>query len=179
MGLVKLNARLAEPSLQPFFSGIFPTDTMANMRFSINFFTSIGLGGITDRQRELYKQVCIVHTYACGAAGENRGQQIPSCCGACCGVLHTCLQSIPPLPPSAAAQMPRIMAERRAAEEAARAAAGGGGGSTSSSSSGSDSSSSDSSSSSSDSSSDSSSSSSSSDSDSSDSRDRRRRRGRR
>lgn len=57
MGLVKLNERLAEPSLQEYFTGIFPTDSMANMRFSINFFTSIGLGGITDRQRELYKQV--------------------------------------------------------------------------------------------------------------------------
>lgn len=57
MGLVKLNARLAEPSLQQYFTGIFPTDSMAAMRFSINFFTSIGLGGITDRQRELYKQM--------------------------------------------------------------------------------------------------------------------------
>jgi pre-mRNA-splicing factor CWC22 len=57
MGLVKLNQRLAEPSLQEYFGGIFPSDSMANMRFSINFFTSIGLGGITDRQRELYKQV--------------------------------------------------------------------------------------------------------------------------
>eukprot|EP00775_Hariotina_reticulata_P008000 gene8000-8198_t len=41
---------------QEYYSGIFPIDSMANMRFSINFFTSIGLGGITDRQRELYKQ---------------------------------------------------------------------------------------------------------------------------
>lgn len=57
LGLVKLNARLAEPSLQEYFTGIFPQDTMQNMRFSINFFTSIGLGGITDRQREMYKQV--------------------------------------------------------------------------------------------------------------------------
>jgi hypothetical protein len=55
--MVKLNERLQEPSLQEYFSGIFPQDSMQNMRFSINFFTSIGLGGITDRQRELYKQV--------------------------------------------------------------------------------------------------------------------------
>jgi hypothetical protein len=57
LGLMKLNERLAEPSLQEYFTGIFPQDTMQNMRFSINFFTSIGLGGITDRQREMYKQV--------------------------------------------------------------------------------------------------------------------------
>lgn len=61
---MKLNERLQEPSLQEYFSGIFPQDTMQNMRFSINFFTSIGLGGITDRQRELYKQVImgVIHT---------------------------------------------------------------------------------------------------------------------
>jgi pre-mRNA-splicing factor CWC22 len=63
MGLVKLNQRLAEPSLQEYYSGIFPADSMANMRFSINFFTSIGLGGITDRQRELYKQVRLLRVF--------------------------------------------------------------------------------------------------------------------
>jgi hypothetical protein len=65
MGLVRLNQRLAEPSLQEHFGGIFPADSMANMRFSINFFTSIGLGGITDRQRELYKQVGSVFNIFC------------------------------------------------------------------------------------------------------------------
>jgi hypothetical protein len=49
MGLVKLNQRLAEPSLAPYLAGLFPDDSMANMRFAINFFTSIGLGGITDK----------------------------------------------------------------------------------------------------------------------------------
>lgn len=74
MGLVKLNERLGEPSLAEYYAGIFPSDSMANMRFSINFFTSIGLGGITDRQRELYKQVrararvCGVVWRACGGA---------------------------------------------------------------------------------------------------------------
>eukprot|EP00891_Asterochloris_glomerata_P000573 jgi/Astpho2/573/e_gw1.00013.9.1_t len=52
MGLIELNARLQEPSLQPFFAGIFPKDTAKNMRFSINFFTSIGLGGLTDAMRD-------------------------------------------------------------------------------------------------------------------------------
>jgi hypothetical protein len=70
LGLVKLNERLAEPSLQEYFTGIFPQDTMQNMRFSINFFTSIGLGGITDRQREMYKQV--------GAAA-GHGSLVPVC----------------------------------------------------------------------------------------------------
>lgn len=31
--------------LQDWFDGVFPKDSPRNMRFSINFFTSIGLGG--------------------------------------------------------------------------------------------------------------------------------------
>lgn len=57
LGLKQLNERLMEPSLQEDFSGIFPKDTPKNMRFSINFFTSIGLGGITDALREHLKNV--------------------------------------------------------------------------------------------------------------------------
>jgi len=29
----------------------------ANLRFAINFFTSIGLGGLTDKMREFYKEM--------------------------------------------------------------------------------------------------------------------------
>ena len=32
--------------IQP--EGLFPTDSVENCRFSINFFTSIGLGAITE-----------------------------------------------------------------------------------------------------------------------------------
>ena len=85
LGLVKLNARLAEPSLQDYFSGLFPQDTMQNMRFSINFFTSIGLGGITDRQRQLYKEVGFQCVCSCGVGGclgfEGRGGLV---CGSGC-----------------------------------------------------------------------------------------------
>eukprot|EP00727_Mastigamoeba_balamuthi_P005745 m51a1_g1790 putative pre-mrna-splicing factor cwc22 homolog (614) ;mRNA; f:389118-391668 len=55
MGLAKLNTRLKEPTLQPFFAGLFPRDNPRNTRFSINFFTSIGLGGLTDDLREHLK----------------------------------------------------------------------------------------------------------------------------
>lgn len=47
MGLSKLNARLKEPTLAEYFAGLFPKDNPRNTRFSINFFTSIGLGGLT------------------------------------------------------------------------------------------------------------------------------------
>lgn len=52
MGLIKLNQRLQDPELAPWFANIFPRDNPKNMRFSINFFTSIGLGGLTDALRE-------------------------------------------------------------------------------------------------------------------------------
>ncbi|CAK8676947.1 unnamed protein product [Clavelina lepadiformis] len=55
MGLTKLNNRLKDPTLAPFFEGIFPRDNPKSTRFAINFFTSIGLGGITDDLREHLK----------------------------------------------------------------------------------------------------------------------------
>ncbi|XP_030066002.1 pre-mRNA-splicing factor CWC22 homolog isoform X2 [Microcaecilia unicolor] len=55
MGLPKLNARLKDETLQPFFEGLLPRDSPRNTRFAINFFTSIGLGGLTDELREHLK----------------------------------------------------------------------------------------------------------------------------
>ncbi|XP_078084633.1 pre-mRNA-splicing factor CWC22 homolog isoform X2 [Mustelus asterias] len=55
MGLPKLNQRLQDMTLQPFFEGLFPRDNPRNTRFAINFFTSIGLGGLTDELREHLK----------------------------------------------------------------------------------------------------------------------------
>ncbi|KAF4086621.1 hypothetical protein AMELA_G00085640 [Ameiurus melas] len=55
MGLPKLNERLKDTTLQPFFEGLFPRDNPRNTRFAINFFTSIGLGGLTDELREHLK----------------------------------------------------------------------------------------------------------------------------
>ncbi|CAG0887789.1 unnamed protein product [Darwinula stevensoni] len=52
MGLGKLNERIKDPTLQPAFEGLFPRDNPQNTRFAINFFTSIGLGGLTDDLRE-------------------------------------------------------------------------------------------------------------------------------
>lgn len=57
MGLEKLNATLQDsnPDCVAWFSGVFPKDTPRNIRFSINFFTSIGLGGLTENMREYLK----------------------------------------------------------------------------------------------------------------------------
>ncbi|GFR42187.1 hypothetical protein Agub_g3072 [Astrephomene gubernaculifera] len=62
MGLVKLNQRLNDPAFSPWFEGIFPRDSLQHMRFSINFFTSIGLGGVTDVMRENYKAAVAAQT---------------------------------------------------------------------------------------------------------------------
>ena len=42
--------------MQVFFEGIFPKDNPKNTRFAINFFTSIGLGGLTDELRDFLKE---------------------------------------------------------------------------------------------------------------------------
>nr|XP_056717421.1 pre-mRNA-splicing factor CWC22 homolog [Euleptes europaea] len=55
MGLPNLNARLKDETLQSFFEGLLPRDNPRNTRFAINFFTSIGLGGLTDELREHLK----------------------------------------------------------------------------------------------------------------------------
>ena len=57
MGLIKLNEKLSHSESREWFEGIFPKDTPRAMRFSINFFTSIGLGGLTDSMRESLKQL--------------------------------------------------------------------------------------------------------------------------
>ncbi|XP_006613410.1 pre-mRNA-splicing factor CWC22 homolog [Apis dorsata] len=55
MGLSKLNQRVKDITLQHAFEGLFPRDDPKNTRFAINFFTSIGLGGLTDDLREHLK----------------------------------------------------------------------------------------------------------------------------
>ncbi|KAL1494657.1 hypothetical protein ABEB36_010224 [Hypothenemus hampei] len=57
MGLERLNQRLKDPTLQGHFAGLFPRDSPKNTRFSINFFTSIGLGGLTDELRQHLKNL--------------------------------------------------------------------------------------------------------------------------
>ena len=52
-----LNEKLSDPSMQDSFESIFPKDNPKNTRFSINFFTSIGLGGITENLREYLKNM--------------------------------------------------------------------------------------------------------------------------
>lgn len=57
LGLQNLVARLSdkaaeESGLKPYIEGIFPRDSIQNARFSVNYFTSIGLGALTEDLRE-------------------------------------------------------------------------------------------------------------------------------
>jgi pre-mRNA-splicing factor CWC22 len=55
LGQKTLVERLKDPMLQDSLGGIFPTDDQANTRFSINFFTAIGMGVLTEGMREFLK----------------------------------------------------------------------------------------------------------------------------
>lgn len=55
MGLVKLTARFKDSTLAEHFTQLFPLDNPKNTRFSINYFTSIGLGAVTEAMREHLK----------------------------------------------------------------------------------------------------------------------------
>ncbi|XP_036342266.1 pre-mRNA-splicing factor CWC22 homolog [Rhagoletis pomonella] len=55
MGLGKLNTKLKDNVLTESLTGLFPKDNPRNTRFAINFFTSIGLGGLTDELRQFLK----------------------------------------------------------------------------------------------------------------------------
>ncbi|KAL8950101.1 MAG: hypothetical protein Q9222_003846 [Ikaeria aurantiellina] len=55
LGMPKLQARLKDDILRSNYTGIFPTDNPRNTRFSINYFTSIGMGALTEEMREHLK----------------------------------------------------------------------------------------------------------------------------
>ena len=55
LGIKVLAERFKEPSLQEDWQGLFPKDNPKSTRFSINYFTSIGLGVLTEDMREHLK----------------------------------------------------------------------------------------------------------------------------
>ncbi|KAF2769952.1 MIF4G-domain-containing protein [Teratosphaeria nubilosa] len=57
IGMKKMAEKFKADELQPALAGIFPTDNPKNTRFSINFFTAIGMGILTEGMREWLKNV--------------------------------------------------------------------------------------------------------------------------
>ncbi|WVN86982.1 pre-mRNA-splicing factor CWC22 [Cryptococcus depauperatus CBS 7841] len=52
MGINRVTERFRIPDLKPAFAGLFPMDNPKNTRFAINYFTSIGMGKVTEEMRE-------------------------------------------------------------------------------------------------------------------------------
>ncbi|KIV85864.1 pre-mRNA-splicing factor cwc22 [Exophiala sideris] len=57
LGMPKLQERMKDDILRGSFTGLFPTDNPRNTRFSINYFTSIGMGALTEEMREHLKNL--------------------------------------------------------------------------------------------------------------------------
>jgi len=55
LGLAKLKEKLAKKDMKKYYEGIFPMENPKNTIFSVNFFTAIGLGGLTEDMREYLK----------------------------------------------------------------------------------------------------------------------------
>ncbi|CXJ26470.1 pre-mRNA-splicing factor CWC22, putative [Plasmodium berghei] len=53
MGIKTFYFKINHPAISPFLSGLFPSNNSQNIRFSINFFTAIGLGALTSSMRKL------------------------------------------------------------------------------------------------------------------------------
>ncbi|XVF65836.1 hypothetical protein PTKIN_Ptkin09bG0282800 [Pterospermum kingtungense] len=78
LGIRRLNERLSDPTMQDSCESIFPRDNPKNTRFSINFFTSIGLGGITENMREYLKNMPRLIMQQQKAASESEPESEPS-----------------------------------------------------------------------------------------------------
>ncbi|KAF7458419.1 cell-cycle-control protein [Cryptosporidium felis] len=57
MGLTNLEKKLNSIDVSPFIEGIFPINDMSKIRFSINFFTAIGLSTLTKNSRIILKEL--------------------------------------------------------------------------------------------------------------------------
>lgn len=55
LGLKQLIQKMSDPANQVDYSGLFPLDDPKKTRFSINYFTSIGLGAVTESMRDHLK----------------------------------------------------------------------------------------------------------------------------
>ncbi|KAH7484966.1 hypothetical protein KRP22_006144 [Phytophthora ramorum] len=71
LGMKTLKERFLDEIMQRTFAGLFPRDNPRNTRFAINFFTSIGLGGLTTDLREYLKNAPKMIMEQAKAAADN------------------------------------------------------------------------------------------------------------
>ncbi|KAJ2763421.1 pre-mRNA-splicing factor cwc22, partial [Coemansia nantahalensis] len=74
LGLKALNERLKsdDPRMAEAVRGMFPSDSAKSIRFAINYYTSIGLGAVTEEMREWLKDA---PTAAAGGHGSSSGSE--------------------------------------------------------------------------------------------------------
>ena len=74
LGINRLVERFQVPDLKPAFGGMFPMDNPKNTRFAINYFTSIGLGKVTEEMRTYLqnapKMLAAQHAALAAAGGD-------------------------------------------------------------------------------------------------------------
>lgn len=88
LGLPKLQGRFRDEILRPSFDGLFPLDNPRNTRFSINYFTSIGFGVLTEDMREHLKNLpkpSLPALPAPAAASDSESVVSHSTCSTCSG----------------------------------------------------------------------------------------------
>lgn len=78
LGMPKLKARVQDDTLQESFTGLFPRDNARNVRFSINYFTSIGMGALTEEMREYLANMPKPALPAPPAADESDSESVSS-----------------------------------------------------------------------------------------------------
>ncbi|AES81505.1 putative initiation factor eIF-4 gamma, MA3 [Medicago truncatula] len=72
LGIQVLNDRLNDPVMQDCFESLFPKDSTKNTRFSINFFTSIGLGELTKNLGVYLKNLTLRSSHSLDESGRKR-----------------------------------------------------------------------------------------------------------
>ena len=81
LGMPKLLVRLKDDILRPSFQGIFPIENPRNTRFSINYFTSIGMGAVTEEMRDRLRSIptpALPALPATQSASESVSESVPS-----------------------------------------------------------------------------------------------------
>ncbi|CAG7960196.1 unnamed protein product [Penicillium nalgiovense] len=95
LGLPGLQARFRDDILRPSFEGLFPTENPRHTRFSVNYFTSIGMGVLTEDMRENLKNLPRPTVPALPARAASRtpsrtpSSRSRSMCSTCTGSPHS------------------------------------------------------------------------------------------
>ena len=94
LGLPGLQTRFRDEILRPSFEGLFPTENPRHTRFSVNYFTSIGMGVLTEDMREQLKNAPRPTVPALPARASRSLSRTPSdrsrsMCSTCTGSPHS------------------------------------------------------------------------------------------